>query len=203
MSRRPPILPTLVVLAAVATMIWLGVWQLHRKEWKEGLIARWSAARALPPVAWPTVPPADDSLLYRRAEGFCLAVINFSARAGEDRYGNAGWRHLASCRTGGGEGPGMLVDVGWSNAPGAPPKWIGGKVSGIIGRDRDRHILLVADQAAPGLVPSAAPDPNDEPNNHLSYAVQWFSFAAIALVIYALALRQRWKREDGEGRKAP
>ncbi len=29
------------------------------------------------------------------------------------------------------------------------------------------------------------------PNNHLSYAVQWFSFAATALIIYALALRRR------------
>nr|WP_301183132.1 SURF1 family protein [Sphingomonas quercus] len=188
-------MPTLLVLAAVAAMIALGVWQLHRRQWKEGLLASWSAARTMPPVAWPTVPPADDSLIYRRADGFCLAVTGFSARAGEDRRGNPGWRHLAACRTGA-EGPGMLVDIGWSRTPDAPPRWIGGKVSGIIGRDRDRRILLVADQAAPGLAPSAYPDPNEEPNNHLTYAVQWFSFAAIALIIYVIALIQRWKRED-------
>jgi surfeit locus 1 family protein len=29
------------------------------------------------------------------------------------------------------------------------------------------------------------------PNNHLSYAVQWFLFAAIASVIYVLAVRRR------------
>jgi len=34
------------------------------------------------------------------------------------------------------------------------------------------------------------------PNNHLSYAIQWFFFAATALVIYVLALRKRW-REQG------
>ncbi len=69
----------------------------------------------------------------------------------------------------------MLVDIGWSNAPDAPARWIGGKVSGIIGRDRAHRILLVADRPAPGLSPSAYPDPNAEPNNHLSYAVQWFA----------------------------
>jgi surfeit locus 1 family protein len=29
------------------------------------------------------------------------------------------------------------------------------------------------------------------PNNHLAYAVQWFLFAGVAAVIYALALRRR------------
>lgn len=52
---------------------------------------------------------------------------------------------------------------------------------------------LVADPAAAGLVPLAKPDPRDLPNNHLSYAVQWFLFALTALVIYALALRRRWR----------
>jgi surfeit locus 1 family protein len=41
------------------------------------------------------------------------------------------------------------------------------------------------------LQPNARPDPNDIPNNHLSYAVQWFLFALTALVIYGLALRKR------------
>jgi len=31
----------------------------------------------------------------------------------------------------------------------------------------------------------------DIPNNHLAYAVQWFLFAGIAGVIYALALKRR------------
>jgi surfeit locus 1 family protein len=32
-TRKVPLIPTLVVLAAVATMIALGVWQLQRAEW--------------------------------------------------------------------------------------------------------------------------------------------------------------------------
>ena len=43
------------MLAAVATMAWLGVWQLHRKQWKEAEIARYEAAQASDvDVAWPT-----------------------------------------------------------------------------------------------------------------------------------------------------
>ena len=50
---------------------------------------------------------------------------------------------------------------------------------------------LVADPPLAGLQANARPDPSDIPNNHLSYAVQWFLFAATALVIYAIALRKR------------
>ena len=46
--RRPPILPTLIVAAAVATMIGLGVWQLQRAAWKERLLAEYVAAAAQP-----------------------------------------------------------------------------------------------------------------------------------------------------------
>ncbi|NWN33535.1 SURF1 family protein, partial [Klebsiella michiganensis] len=51
--------------------------------------------------------------------------------------------------------------------------------------------------AAPGLVPTARPDLSSVPNNHLSYAVQWFLFALVASVIYVLALK--WRRKP----KAP
>jgi cytochrome oxidase assembly protein ShyY1 len=50
---------------------------------------------------------------------------------------------------------------------------------------------LVAATAPPGLQPSSPPSLETIPNNHRSYAVQWFLFALIALVIYALAVRKR------------
>ena len=50
---------------------------------------------------------------------------------------------------------------------------------------------LIADPPLAGLQASARPDPAATANNHLSYAVQWFLFAASALVIYALAVRKR------------
>lgn len=197
--KRLPIIATLVVGLAVAAMVALGVWQLRRAEWKEGLIARYQAAAGLPPVAWPRVPPDDGRLLFRRADGFCLEVTGWTARAGHNRAGASGWRHIASCRTGA-EGPGMQVDMGWSNDSAAPKGWRGGPVSGVIDRDRDHIILLVSDAAAPGLEPSARPSVADIPNNHRAYAVQWFLFAGVALVIYALALRRRQVAPGGSPR---
>ena len=70
MIRRLPIIPTIIVLAAVVTMIGLGIWQLQRARWKYGLIARYAAAEKMPPIGWPTTPLRDDQLpLYRHATG--------------------------------------------------------------------------------------------------------------------------------------
>ena len=186
-----PFWPTLLVAAAVVVMAGLGVWQLQRMGEKEALIARYHAASRLPPIAWPRVPPPDDSLLFRRAQGFCIEVVGWRATAGRNSAGDTGWSHIASCRTGGMEGPGMQVDMGWSNSSAAPVGWRGGEVTGIIAPDRAHRIRLVSAAAAPGLQPSAPPAPELTPNNHLYYAIQWFFFAAAAAVIYPLALRRR------------
>jgi cytochrome oxidase assembly protein ShyY1 len=199
MMTRLPFWPTLIVAAAVATMVGLGIWQLGRMDEKEALIARFHQASKLPPVAWPSVPPGDDSLLYRRADGFCLKAVEWRAVAGRNAAGETGWSHIASCRTGGLEGPGMQVDMGWSKSNAAPAGWDGGRVSGIIAPDRAHRIRLVSSRAAPGLVSSAAPNPEAVPNNHLLYAVQWFFFAIAAAIIYVLALRRRRKDAAVEG----
>jgi hypothetical protein len=116
--------------------------------------------------------------------------VGWRAVAGRNLRDEPGWSHIAACRTGGAEGPGMQVVVGWSKSS-AAPAWRGGPVSGIIAPDRKHRIRLVADRAAPGLEPSRPPNPAETPNNHLLYAIQWFFFAAAAAVIYALALRRR------------
>jgi cytochrome oxidase assembly protein ShyY1 len=85
----------------------------------------------------------------------------------------------------------MSVEVGWTKNPNARVEWAGGPVSGVIAPDGQAGMRLVAASAPPGLEPSAPPSLNAIPNNHRSYAVQWFSFAAIALIIYALAVRKR------------
>jgi surfeit locus 1 family protein len=56
---------------------------------------------------------------------------------------------------------------------------------------------LVAAEPGPGLAASAPPSPDSIPNNHLSYAIQWFLFAGIAGVIYILALRKREREKAG------
>jgi cytochrome oxidase assembly protein ShyY1 len=190
MIRRLPILPTIVVLAAVAIMIGLGIWQLRRAHEKDALIARYQHAANLPPITWPTQPLRNQQLpLFRHATGMCVRPAGQRAVAGENRTGDPGYAHIVECATG--AGPSMSVEVGWSKNPNAKVNWTGGPVSGIIAPDRRSGMRLVAASAPPGLEPSAEPSIHSIPNNHRSYAVQWFSFAAIALVIYAFAVRNR------------
>ena len=191
MIRRLPLIPTIIVALAVATMIGLGAWQLQRAQWKERLLAQYDRAEKLPPIAWPNVPPKDDALpLYRHATGVCLRTIGGRAVAGENRKGEPGYVQIVDCATGA-EGPGMSVELGWSKNPNARPDWRGGPVSGIVAPDRVTRMRLVAATAPPGLEPSAPPSIASISNNHRSYAVQWFSFAVAALLIYGLAVRKR------------
>jgi surfeit locus 1 family protein len=193
MTRRIPVLATIIVAAAVALMIGLGIWQLQRAKWKEQLLAQYAQAQKLPPIVWPTVPLKSDQLpLFRYATGVCLRPVARQAIAGENLKGETGYSQIVDCATGA-EGPGMSVDIGWSKNPNAKFNWRGGPVSGVIAPDRHSRIRLVAAGSVPGLEQSAPPTTASIPNNHRSYALQWFSFAAIALIIYGLALRKRMK----------
>lgn len=185
---RVPILPTLLVVAAVAVMIALGLWQLDRARWKDALLAEHRGAAALPPIAFPATPVEGRLPLFRRATGDCLRPGARRAAAGSNRAGETGYVHIIDCRAGAAT---MPVVLGWSRNPNAQFNWAGGKVSGIIAPDRGQGIRLVADRSPAGLEPAAPPSVESIPNNHRSYAIQWFAFAAIALVIYVLALRGR------------
>lgn len=192
MIRRLPILPTLIVLAAVATMMALGFWQIRRGQEKERMIANIRAAQSLPEIAFPMMPSDEDALpLFRKAKGACQRVVETRTSAGTNRSGETGFVFIADCATG--AGPGMSVEIGWSKNPQAKSSWAGGPVSGLIVPDSRARIRLVSDQGLGGLEPSAAPTVESIPNNHRSYAVQWFLFAAIALVIYGLAVTKKLK----------
>ena len=193
--RRLPLIPTLLVAAAVATMIGLGIWQIARAGEKNAMLARYAAAQGLSEIAFPTMPTKGDLPLYRRASGLCIQVVGWNATAGQDRKGESGYSHFADCSTGA-EGPGMVVDAGWSKDPNAKSSWTGGKVAGVIGPDHKARLRLVSGDGLGGLAPSAPPSPASIPNNHPFYAAQWFFFAAAALVIYILAWRKRLKGEQ-------
>ena len=210
--KRVPIIPTILVGFAVAAMIALGVWQLQRRAEKEALLVRYAENVTLPRIVFPSIP-IDDSLLFRRASAFCLQPVSFQVEGGRNARGGSGWRQIAQCRTGA-EGPGFAVQLGFSNDSHAKPTWKGGPVRGYISHAPDhapiiaglfgaggpKTLMLVADPPAPGLEPNPAPDLSAVPNNHLAYAVQWFLFAAIAGVIYALALRRRMVAADAPRR---
>ncbi|QVM84281.1 SURF1 family cytochrome oxidase biogenesis protein [Novosphingobium decolorationis] len=183
--RSIPIVSTLVVLLAVGVMIALGLWQLERREEKAQLLAHYAGAAGLTQeIAWPRQGPGAQ-LLYRRAHLTCTAVTATSAVAGRNRNDETGFARTATCAlAGGGE---ARVVLGWTRRPDGKGTWQGGEVHGVIAPGP----RLVADPALGGLEANALPDPSDLPNNHLSYAVQWFSFALTALVIYAMVLRRK------------
>jgi len=190
MIRKLPLLPTILVALAVATMIGLGVWQLQRAAWKESLLADYAAAQGKPAIAFPTIPLAGDPPLFRKASGTCLKVTGWTDVAGQDVKGEPGYAHLAHCATGA-EGPGMLVDAGWSKDPAAKSRWTGGPVEGVIAPDSTHRLRLVSATGLGGLAASKAPSTDMIPNNHRFYAIQWFLFAAAAAIIYGLAVKKR------------
>ncbi|MEO7814489.1 MAG: SURF1 family protein [Sphingomicrobium sp.] len=193
--RRLPIMPTILVAVAVATMVGLGLWQIRRAQWKSGLLAQYAAARTMPAIGWPTVPIKAPLPLFRKASGNCLRVANYRTRPGQNLSGEPGFVVIADCVTGA-EGPGMAVEMGWSKDPAAGKGWAGGLVSGIIAPDRDQRMRLVVDKPLQGLAASAPPSTDSIPNNHMSYAFQWFFFAITALVIYGIAVRKRLQGVD-------
>lgn len=197
MRHQLPIVPTILVALAVMTMIGLGIWQLERRNEKEALLAAYAAAADLPPIGWPAVPPKEPLPLFRHATVNCLQVVGFRTAAGQNQRGEPGYLIIADCRTGA-EGPGVAVELGWSKNPNAGRAFRGGLVSGVIAPDRLSRMRLVAATPGPGLMPSDPPSPATIPNNHLSYAIQWFLFAGIAVIIYALALRGRWRKEEAK-----
>lgn len=194
MTRKIPIIPTIIVLAAVATMIGLGFWQLQRAEWKENLLAHYRQALTLSSaVPYPAPTEAEtEKVLYRHSRVDCRSTSgNWDSIAGRNVDGQAGYVHVILCRIG--EGRTAWVQAGWSQGPRAP-EWTGGVVGGFIAPyNKGGGARLIASPPVAGLAASAAPNPEDLPNNHMAYAVQWFFFALTALVIYVLALRKRLK----------
>lgn len=206
--RYWPLVPTVLVLSAVAAMVMLGVWQLKRAGQKEALIAEVRHNPALPPRSFPRTGPVTPDMTFRRSALHCLRVVHWQVEAGRAADGSAGFRYIAHCTTGA-EGQGALVAVGVGGKPDMKPGWTGGTISGWISKEPD-HRSLFAQLTGPELVlrpmlvaeaspiaelkSSSLPRPDDIPNNHLSYAVQWFLFAVVALVIYGLALKLRERK---------
>jgi surfeit locus 1 family protein len=172
-------------------MIALGIWQLQRKAQKDALIDQYAKAATLPAIAYPSVPVKAGAPLFRASSVMCIQVVEWQAVAGTNVSGKSGFAHLARCQTGGAEGPGAVIALGWSNRP-QNPDWHGGAISGIIAPDNKAVIRLVANSGVKGLERLVPPSIDAIPNNHFLYAIQWFFFASAAGIIYLLAARRRW-----------
>ncbi|MBB3764973.1 SURF1 family cytochrome oxidase biogenesis protein [Sphingomicrobium lutaoense] len=188
MTRNAQWLATIIVGAAIAVMLGLGFWQLERAKWKDALIAQYESALGDDEViAFPRGKAEMREALFRRSAVDCQGVIESGATAAHNQRGTLGYAQVKQCATDRGT---VDVLIGWSRDP-SPVEWEAGVVTGLIVPGQEGKVRLQADPPQAGLEPFERPDPSQLPDNHMSYAVQWFAFAFIALTIFILALRRR------------
>ncbi len=210
--RRPSILTVLFALIAIAIMLGLGIWQLERREWKADLLA--TVAERLQRPAEPMPSNASDDWEFRRVTVEGLVVGNQWFRfPGHSRDSGVG--DLLMLLVQRDDGSIILVEHGWVPFGGMPPPIPAALATeGILrqpakpgwftpANDRAGNAWYVADppaMAATAGLPATttAPlyvKPQDWephlPNNHLEYALTWFSLAGIFLVIFILFHRTK------------
>ncbi|WP_073975469.1 SURF1 family cytochrome oxidase biogenesis protein [Erythrobacter donghaensis] len=100
-ARRVPIFSTIVVIAAVLTMVGLGIWQLQRKGEKEALIARYEAAQAQ--RGFQFIEPSAPEAAYTKTIEYCADPAKHTVVAGRNAKGQSGWIHVVRCQISGPE----------------------------------------------------------------------------------------------------
>lgn len=111
---RFPLLLTILAVLLLAVLLALGVWQVQRMQWKEGLIAAAEAATDQPPV------PLADAMKAENPE-FRRVLLTCRGLAGAPfvelqsiENSDAGVRLVSACAVEG--GPTLLVDRGFVSA---------------------------------------------------------------------------------------
>jgi len=205
--KRSVLVPLIFGIAGVAVLLGLGKWQLDRLAWKEGILADIEARIAAEPVALPgEADPEADRYLPVRVTGEMgartLRVLVSTKQAG------AGYRLISALDTGGRRvllDRGFIEVAGDIPAPGEPVTvtgnlhWPDDRLSSTPENDvagntwfaRDiaqmaeelgaEPLLIVARTVSPpeqGVTPLPV-DTAGIPNDHLEYAITWFSLAVI------------------------
>ncbi len=219
MKRRAA--PALFTVVVVTILIGLGVWQLERREWKAGLIATREVAHAAAPSPPPQTVGEARALEFHRiaAAGVWLGGKTIRLHAISPK-GTAGFAVLTPLREASGHI--IIVDRGFipsgAQPPAAPTGTVGvegllrlapGSRPGWFTPDNRPEagdwywIDLPAIAAVAGLGEIAPfyldlnKTPAPLPNDHLQYAITWFSLAAAAIVIYLLFERHSSRGNDG------
>lgn len=211
-------------LAGAGVLASLGVWQLQRLAWKEGVLAEIAVRITAPPVALPASPdPVADRYLPVTVTGrFTGPVIEVLVSRKEI---GAGVRIIAAFEAE--DGRRLLIDRGFVRdaARGLPREAVAATVTGNLlwpnevdgftpAPDaktglwfaRDLPAIAVALDSLPVLVVARSDtgdgieplpiDGTNVPNNHFGYAVQWFLMAAVWLGMTLLYLRRIRLRTD-------
>lgn len=198
----------ILALSLAALFVRLGVWQLHRLQQRRARNAEIAAARALPPVQLPMGHLDAETLRDRRTEA--RGVYDYGQERvwhGRTYQGTPGVALLTPLRLS--DGSAVFVDRGWVPSPDAwhvnEMLYREGDSAAVTGlalpAPRDRGdvdparlrdslpypvlpiVIQLDDTAAAhpaGMARWRTPPLDGGP--HLSYAIQWFSFAGIVVV---------------------
>lgn len=198
-------------LAGTALLVWLGTWQLQRLAWKEDILAAIDARIAADPIALPEVPdiasdtyaPVALSGQFGRNELFVLVsqkhrgagyrvIAPFLTVTGRHILVDRGFIPVAdrdqTRRTGATEITGNIhwPDDRTTSTPAndvAANIWYARDVPEMSRALKTEPLLVIARSetpSAPGITPLPV-DSSAIPNDHLKYAITWFSLAAIWL----------------------
>jgi surfeit locus 1 family protein len=182
-----------VVIAGLCVLA--GLWQVRRLGERRARNAQVAARLALPPLTL-TGSVAADSARHRRIVAH--GVYDYAGERvmpGRSFQGSPGVALITPLRFA--DGSTVLVDRGWVPSPDAfhveAARYREGdsvRVEGIGDSLSAALPLVVLDQTPTTGLPRRWPPPvlNDGP--HLSYAIQWFSFALIVLVGTGALLRK-------------
>ncbi|MCB1336771.1 MAG: SURF1 family protein [Maritimibacter sp.] len=214
MARQ--ILAAILLAAGLATFVSLGIWQLHRLEWKEAILAEIDAKIAEPAVALPAAPEpqADEYRAVRLAGAFEPGEILVLVSSRD--YG-AGFRVIAPFVTA--DGRRILVDRGFlpterreatrslgaaeiegnlhwpDERTGSTPEddlvgnwWYARDVAKMAAHLGTEPVLVIARNATDPEIRPMPVDSSSVRNKHLEYAMTWFLFAATWVLMTGYAL---------------
>jgi len=221
------LVPLIFGFAGIAVLVSLGVWQVQRLAWKEGVLADIEARIAAEPVALPTeLDPEADRYLPVEVSGTvgeeALRVLVSQKTVG------AGYRVISALDMGNRR---ILLDRGFikvaQDIPAAPEgevmvrgnvhwpddrnsstpendvegnTWFARDLEQMAGVLNTEPLLVVARKTSVSDAP-VTPLPVDTgniPNDHLEYAVTWFGLAAIWAVMSGYFLWRMRKTAKGE-----
>lgn len=211
----------IVGLGGAAILISLGVWQIQRLAWKEAIISDINARIVAEPVALPDeVAPESDAYLPVSATGVIgdgelhvlvsqkdlgagyRIIAPFTLEDGRKIMVDRGFA-LTTAKTAS-RATGRMTIIGnlqWpQETDGFTPApdlaaniWFARDVPAMADALQTLPILLVARSSTPAAA-DISPLPIDTariPNDHLQYAITWFSLAAIWLGMSLFFLRRR------------
>lgn len=210
---RKLIAPVLFGLIGAAILIGLGVWQVQRLDWKEGVLAEIEAKIAADPVALPAAPDPQAHkylpvqvtgrfgdgalrvLVSRKRVGAGHLIISpFTTQAGRTILVDRGFLKLDDALT---DPPADTITITgnlhWpddrnSSTPEndvAGNTWFARDIAQMAEVLGTEPLLLTTREVSQpdGALTSLPVDTSGIPNDHLQYAVTWFSLAAIWLVM--------------------